>query len=221
MANYDTDEEQIEALKRWWRENGNSLLLSLALAAGGVFGWRYWQQAEQTGAEVASQLYQEVLTIGSLNPAVDVNEEDFSTAMSFTEQLRGEFTDTIYARYAALFMAKLYVERGDLESAEAELRWVLDNPKLGFFKSADEPLLLTARLRLARVVLARQEAERALDLLGAVDAGAYTGQYAEVEGDAWAALGNAERAREAYERAVAAGYNHVLLELKMRDLGAS
>lgn len=221
MATYDTDDEQIEALKRWWRENGNSLLISLALAGAGVFGWRQWEQSQQGSAEVASELYQQVLTIGSADASVTVSDEEFATAMTFAEQLRGDFADSIYARYAALFMARLYVERGELESAAAELQWILDNPKLGLFKRASDPLLLTARLRLARVVLAQEDAQRALDLLGGVDAGEFAGQYAEVEGDAWAALGDTERAREAYQRAVAMGYNHVLLELKLRDLGAS
>jgi len=220
LATYDTDEEQIEAIKRWWSENGNSLLIGIALVAGGVFGWRQWQESQQASAAEASRMYQQVLSIGAVEPTAVVSEEDMSTAMFVTEELRGEFPNSIYARYAALFLAKLYVDAGDLESAEAELGWILDNPDLGFMQRTDEALLLTARLRLARVLLAQEETQRALDLLAAVEPGPFEGQYADVEGDAWAALGDEVRAREAYERSAASGGNNVLLELKLRDLGS-
>src|SRR5690606_41778684 len=102
--------------KRWWSENGNSLLFSIALAGAAVFGWRQWEQSQQAGAQEASELYQQVLTIGDFNPGETVSEEEFRSARTLTEQLRSDFSKSIYARYAALFMAKLYVEQGELES---------------------------------------------------------------------------------------------------------
>ena len=47
MADYETEEEQIEALKDWWRENGNSLLIGVAVALVAVFGFRGWQTSVQ------------------------------------------------------------------------------------------------------------------------------------------------------------------------------
>lgn len=221
MATYETDEEQIEAIKRWWNENGNSLLIGIALVAVGVFGWRQWQSSQQAGAEEASRLYQQVLTIGAADPTQALSEEDFSTARFSAEQLRDEHADSIYARYAALFMAKLYADAGELDNAARELSWIIDNPDLGLFQPADEALLLTARLRLARVLIAQGEPRRALDLLTAVEPGAFAARYAEVEGDAWMALGERDNARAAYERAVANGSGNPLVELKLRDLGKS
>ncbi len=40
MAELRTEEEQIEAIKRWWKENGVSLLIGAAIAAAGVFAWK-------------------------------------------------------------------------------------------------------------------------------------------------------------------------------------
>src|SRR5690606_17314578 len=102
-----------------------------------------------------------------------------------------------------------------------ELQWILDNPDLGFMKSVDDELLLTARLRLARVMIAQDQAQQALDLLRAVNPGSFASSFAEVEGDALLSLGQREQARDAYQRALAANIsgNPGLLSLKLQDLG--
>ena len=38
MAEDITEEEQIEALKRWWAENGMQTVLAVVLVIGGYFG---------------------------------------------------------------------------------------------------------------------------------------------------------------------------------------
>ena len=42
MADHITEEEQIEALKRWWDENGKQVVLAIVLTVGGYFGWQAW-----------------------------------------------------------------------------------------------------------------------------------------------------------------------------------
>jgi predicted negative regulator of RcsB-dependent stress response len=37
-----TEEEQVEALKGWWTENGKSLLFMVAIALSAVFAWKTW-----------------------------------------------------------------------------------------------------------------------------------------------------------------------------------
>ncbi|MEX2367291.1 MAG: tetratricopeptide repeat protein, partial [Pseudohongiellaceae bacterium] len=185
----------------------------------GGFSWRQWQGNLQADAEQASQLYGQLADIASGNPALEVPEEDFSTAEFINEQLHADFADTIYARYGSLFMARLHVRSGDLDGAERELSWILDNPDLGLLQRAGEEILLTARLRLARVVLAKGEAERALQLLNNADPGPYVAAYLEVEGDIYMAMGQIEDARSAWQEAAANGANSAILELKLRDLG--
>ncbi|MEW8396328.1 MAG: tetratricopeptide repeat protein, partial [Candidatus Thiodiazotropha sp.] len=40
MSEYQTEEEQVEAIKRWWKENGTSVIAGLVIGLGGIFGWQ-------------------------------------------------------------------------------------------------------------------------------------------------------------------------------------
>ena len=61
MSGYETDEEQLEALKKWWAENGKAVLVGVVLGLGAIFGWRGWISHEQGRSEAASALYEEVI----------------------------------------------------------------------------------------------------------------------------------------------------------------
>ena len=60
MATYETEEEQLEALKKWWKENGRSILLGLLLGVLIIAGWRGWQAYQANRAESASTLYEQM-----------------------------------------------------------------------------------------------------------------------------------------------------------------
>ena len=47
----ETDDQEVEELKRWWNENGKTVVAGLVLGLGGVFGWTTWQGYSQTRAE--------------------------------------------------------------------------------------------------------------------------------------------------------------------------
>ena len=224
MATYG-DDEQIEALKEWWKENGNSLLTGVLLVVAVFFGVRQWQSWQVSSNAAASDLYQQIseLTIVRLGEPVS-EQELLSSAQAVYSQLKNDYEKSFYTRYAALAMASFQVGQEQLDLAAQELQWVLDNPEGGFMREVPDELLLTARQRLARVKLAQGEAEAALDLLRAVDSGTQATSYAEVEGDALVALGQREQGRVAYERALAGmepGTNPVALRLKLQDLGLS
>ena len=78
--------------------------------------------------------------------------------------LRSEHGSSTYAKLGSLFAAQQSVQNNDLDAAEASLQWVLDNEQGGLLSEANEGLVLTANLRLGRVILAKGEAERALAL---------------------------------------------------------
>lgn len=214
-----TDEEQIEALKLWWAENGTTLITSVALVLVVLFGYRYWQSRSDDHAALASDLFTQMSDIVTSAPASELDAEAVAAATALNEQLREGFDDTAYARYAALFMAKIHVDAGELAQAEAELGWILDNPGIGMFSEVEQPLLMTARGRLARVALAQGEPDRALELVRAVEAGDFEAVYAEIEGDILMVQGQRDEAREAYRRALDAGNSSALLQLKFNDLG--
>jgi predicted negative regulator of RcsB-dependent stress response len=223
LATYGDDEEQVEALKRWWTENGTSLLTGIALVLAVFFGVRYWQSSQMSTSAAASDLYQQIADLAIDSITEPATEETILGAQAIYATLKNEHPDSIYTRYAALAIARFQVESNELDLAATELQWILDNPGIGVMQEADEELFMTARGRLARVKIAQGKAQEALDLLHAVEPGSFAGNYAEIEGDALVALGQTDAARVAYERALAemATGNPLVLQLKLQDLGVS
>ncbi len=46
MAEHLSEEEQLEALKRWLSENGTSTVVGVVLAISGYLGWGFWQDKQ-------------------------------------------------------------------------------------------------------------------------------------------------------------------------------
>ena len=220
MASYASDEEQLEALKNWWKENGTSLLTGVLIVLAVFFGSRWWQESQVAEAEAASEIYDSILQQVALNQDTGIGEETLADMESSYDRLRNEFTDSIYARFGALMMAGVYVEMENYDQAAAELSWVLDNQERGFMQSAEQEIFLIARLRLALVRLAQEQAQEALNLLAEVEPGSLAAGYAEVQGDADVQLGQTEQARAADQRAINLGPGNAgFIDLKLRGLG--
>ena len=219
MAHYPSEEEQIEALKRWWKENGNSLVIGVLIALAAVFGSRQWQDSRENAAQAASEVYDNIVQIIAVSQGNGISDQDMQELERDYNELRNNHADSIYARYGALMLARVYVDQENYDQAAAELAWVMDNQDLGFMQSAEPELFLTARLRLARVKLAQGQAQDALDLVVSVDPGALGAGFAEVQGDAYAQLGQLEQARGAYQRAMELQPENLgFIELKMLGL---
>jgi predicted negative regulator of RcsB-dependent stress response len=215
---YDSDEEQIEALKRWWDENGTLVIAGIVLVLAVLFGSRYWQSSQSSMAEAASDIYTQMTEVVQSNLDLEIDDTELAEALNLHTELKNNFANSVYSRYSALLMARLYVQRNELGEAAAELQWIMDNPGLGFLNSIDDEMALTARNRLARVILAQGNAEAALQLLNEVEPGTFAGTFAEIEGDAYVALGRIQEAIEAYQNALNAGTNTEVVELKLNDI---
>jgi len=215
---YDSDEEQIEALKRWWDENGTLVIAGIVLVLAVLFGSRYWQSSQSSMAEAASDIYTQMTEVVQPNLDLEIDDTELAEALNLHTELKNNFANSVYSRYSALLMARLYVQRNELGEAAAELQWIMDNPGLGFLNSIDDEMALTARSRLARVILAQGNAEAALQLLNEVEPGTFAGTFAEIEGDAYVALGRIQEAIEAYQNALNAGTNTEVVELKLNDI---
>ena len=213
MADHITEEEQIEALKRWWEENGKQTILGIALIVGGYFGWQAWTDQNVEQASAASLTYQEMIdSLAGVNPGETLAEDKQLAVNLLADKLKTEYSDTQYAVYAALTKAKLAVESNDLDAAVNELQWAMDN--------ADEVSGLIARLRLARVEAARGDLDKALQLVQGVDAGEMKSAFEEAKGDFYLEQGNSAAAYTAYQSAMATEASgdasvRALLELKM------
>ncbi len=206
MATHLEEEAQVEALKRWWKANGSSIIAGVALGLAGIFGWNTWQNHQQTQARQSSELYSQLLNA--------VEQQQYELAEGIAQRLTGEYGKTAYADFARLFQAKVAVERGKLEDAKKVLGMLLTSSKDPNFRHI-------ARLRQARVFLAMGNPDDGLKVLNsseAGDPGKFAGQYEEVKGDLYFALGKLSKAREAYRKAIDLGRVHAYLETKLNDL---
>lgn len=207
MEDYLTEEERLEALKRWLKENGRSMLFGVGFGAAIVLGWNFWQTRQWQNAEQAGNTFQQLLT-AEQNKQADA-------ALKLSERLIEQHGNSAYGWYGRLFAAKFKAEKGDLDGAKQLLKDVLAT-------TSDPNMKLLARLRLAQVMLALKEDEEALQLVDSVGAdlvAPYRALYAELKGDILLALGRHDQARSAYEQARSAvGGNAPLLELKLLDL---
>lgn len=213
MTDMRTEEEQIEALKKWWQENGKQTLVALVVVLGGWFGYQGYQGQQQATAEAASAVYQEVLTLSASD-----KEEDKGRRQLLIDQLESDYGSTVYARFAGLIQAKEAVEAGDLDTAAAKLESVKA-------EASDDALRHLATVRLARVYVSQQKLDEALALVSVENVGAFTAQYEEVKGDALLAQGNKDAARDAYSKALAETQriegNNPLLKMKLDDLAVA
>lgn len=217
MSDHLTEEEQVEALKRWWKENGKWIVAAVVIAAGGYFGWGTYQDQQQAKAEAGSILYTELLDTLGVEEGELPAGENRDQAKELIEQLKSEHGNTGYGINAALVRARWAVSENDLETAESELRWVLEHKP----ESAVEQV---ARMRLARVLSARGNSEEALSLLSeGSPAESMASEYAEVRGDILLKQGDTDGARSAYESALDGLDNqqqnrYMLLQMKLDDL---
>ena len=196
MADHITEEEQIEALKRWWDENGKQVVLAIVLTVGGYFGWQAWTDHVDDQTAAASLVYQEMLdNMDGAVPGDTLGADKQAEISLLAETLKQDYSNTQYAFYAALIKAKLAVESTDLAAAAVELQWAMDN--------ADETVNENiARLRLARVEAASGNLDIALQLVQGVDAGELKSAFDEAKGDFYQQQGNAGAAYSAYEAAM-------------------
>jgi predicted negative regulator of RcsB-dependent stress response len=212
------EEETIEALKKWWEDNG-TLLIVIVVSAGLIwFGWTFWQNSRQASIGAASDLYEEILALTPGQPGLEIPESDRNRIVALAGQLQTDHPGTVYALYAALFASQQAVYLDDLENAEAQLDWLLANAGGGLFSQADQGLILTANLRLGQVLLARGETDRALQVVESVDPGAFEAAFAELRGDIYLAQGRNVDARDAYTTAQQAGSGSSFLQMKLSEL---
>lgn len=188
MAVYDHEEqEQLEALKAWWRDHGNkviNLALAAAVVAASVSGWKWWQDKQ---AAEASAVY------GQLQAAAE--KEDAKVTRDMAVTLAENYSGTVYAGMGALLTAKIQAEAGDLKNAKAQLAWAGD-------KASDPALRDLARLRLAGLLLDEKAYDEALQHLSKTPEAGFAARYAELKGDIYAAQGKADEARTAYQAAL-------------------
>ena len=210
MEGYRTEEEQIEAIKTWWSENGTSAVLGVALGLGAIFGWRGWQSHEMEQAEAASALYQQL--------AGEAQGADTGAARATAMRLLEEYPASSYALFARMTLARLAAESGDYAVAEEQLRAALHD-------APGAALGHELRLRLATVLGLQGRPDEALAMLEVENEDAFAAGFEELRGDLFVRKGDMASARSAYQRALSAarqtGMDTRLLETKLDDVGGA
>ena len=205
MTAYLNEDEQVEAIKKWWKENGRSLVIGVVLGLAAIFGWKGWQSYRIAQGEAASNLY-----ITMQNQAAAGNVEN---ALATGKRLLGEHTASVYASFAALRLARISYARGDRAEAAENLNWVVEH-------APDDVVADLARVRLARVRVDLDEVDAAAKVLEQVGADFMPGTVAELRGDIARAKGDLAAAREAYVLALASeGGARGLVKMKLQEIG--
>lgn len=208
MDAYRTEEEQAEAVKKWWKENGTSILAGITIGIVAIFGWRGWNSQQIINAEQASTLYEQMI--------VASRKDDTDNIRVYADRIIEEHDSTAYALFAKMMLAKLAAENNELGEAEKHLRWILDN-------NEQPEIEHVATLRLARVLIAADRLDQASGLLSNDNPGEFVARYEELRGDILVKQGKTEDARKAYQKAllntVATEEAQSILEMKLDDLG--
>ena len=54
VEQFATEEQQVEAIKRFWKENGVAIIIGAALGLSALWGWRYYSESQIIAKEAAS-----------------------------------------------------------------------------------------------------------------------------------------------------------------------
>ena len=204
MDVYSTEEEQIESIKKWWKENGRAVIAGAVLGIGGIFAWQGWTAHKVVEGAEASMRFEYLLE------SVRTGRGDVAGKQA--DALIADYESTPYALFGALSDARAKLEQNDIAAARARLEWVIAN-------AGDGALREIARLRLARILLSEGDLKGAEKLAAARTLTSYAGEYAELEGDIAAAREDRDAAARAYRSALEQDVsNAATVRMKLDDL---
>ena len=98
MDHYVSEDEQVEAIKKWWKANGGAIIVGVVIGLLVIFGWQYWSSYRINQAEQAALRYAALSQGLEDNNANQVRQEG--------QILMEEFSDSTYATLAALQLDK-------------------------------------------------------------------------------------------------------------------
>ena len=202
------EQEKVDELKAWWKTNGTTVMLAVAVFAAvvaGIQGWRVYQNNQQRQAALAYEAVQS-----------GVQNKDAKRIRDAAGQLIEKYPGTPYASRSALLAAGVNYETGDAKSAKAQLQWVIEHAK-------EDGARDIARLRLAGILLDEKSHEEAMKTLEGSHEKAFDGLFSDLRGDVLTAQGKMADARIAYKAALEkmdekSAYRQIV-EMKLDGLG--
>ncbi len=202
MEVYKTEEEQVQAIKQWWKENAVSLIAGIAIGAVVIGGYKYWTEGKHNQAKQASVIYSEIISSNG-------------DKTKSTEILKSDYSGTPYAALAALLLAKDNVKASKYDEAISQLTWIIDN-------GHDDSVQHIAVQRLARVYLSQNKIAEAEKLVTGVKASGFESGYSEIRGDINLAKKLPVQAKENYRLALTSlqpgDQRYDIIKMKLDDL---
>ncbi len=210
MSSLDLQEqEQVDALKAWWKENGKWVIGAVVLGLLSFSGIQFWKNHQASQAAEAAKLYMEVEKQVVTNDAKRISDA--------ADALVSRYGSSAYAPRAQLLAAQASLQARDVARAKVQLQWVIEH-------ASETGLQDTARLKLASVLLDEKKYDEALKQLDAAHPESFTGLYADLRGDVLSAQGKVAEARaayqQAYDRTDPKSVYRNLIQLKMDGLGS-
>ena len=176
----DSEEEQVDKLKKWWDSNGKQIIAGAVLGLAGIFGWNYYVDYQDSQALNARALY--------LSYASD------SANIGAYDKLIKDHSSSSYADQGTLIMAKYLFDAGNYSLALDAIEPLLSRE--------DSVIASTAALRTASLYLELGQHQEALDVLSLENADGFSGLFYNLAGDIYLDLGNSEEARNNYALAI-------------------
>jgi len=192
---YSSEEQQEEAIKRFLKENGTSLVIGAVIGLGGIWGWNYYQKLELV------TMGQHSIEFSKLSKSSDV--------ISDGEKYVAGHGDSQYSQLTQLLMVKSLVQSKEYDKATAILKQVIAS-------DVESAVISVAKTRLARIELATGNYDNALSTLNSLEDNAFGALKNELLGDVHIANGDDAKARSAYQAAVEAAGERVSNDLRMK-----
>ncbi|MGC0796492.1 YfgM family protein [Pantoea agglomerans pv. betae] len=204
MEVYSNENEQTDALRNFFANNGKALAIGVVIGIAALGGWRYWSSYQDDTAKTVSAQYQQ------LTSAMQAGKPETLEAVN---RFASENSNT-YGALAAMDLAKQYVDAGQLDKAATLLQNGLKDTK-------DANLQAVINLRLARIQLQQNQADAALKTLDGVKGDGWTAIVADIRGEALLTKGDKQGARDAWSKGVESDASPALkqmMQMKMNNL---
>ena len=204
------EQEQLEAIKSFWKQYGNLITWTLVLALGGVGAWNGWNWYQRDQGIKASAMYDELER--------SVQAADLERSARIFADLQARYPGTAWTAQGGLMLARLQTEKGQADAATTVLRWLGE-------KTSDEGLRALAALRLAGLELDAKRWDAALKAVETVNAKGFEALAADRRGDILMAQGKVQQASDAFLAAWKAFPDTVeyrrVVEAKLNTLGVA
>lgn len=204
------EQEQLDQLKQFWKQYGNLITWVLILVLGSFAAWNGWTMWQRDQAVKAGAMYDEI--------EKTVQGGDAERAAALLASLKDRYPRTAFAQQAALLVAKLQFDKGQLDKTGETLAWVSEN-------AAEDEYKTVARLRLAALLMDQKKYDEALKQLDGASAKEFAALVADRRGDILLAQGKKDEAKAAFQTAWTTMDSQVeyrrLVEAKLTALGVA